>query len=550
MKLATVCSAILFYPLCLSAAWAQEPPSEAELQTEYRHFAITYPAQQRQYKISHILLANGRDSFKALEKLRSGRSFASVAQEMSRDEKTKSQGGDVGWLYPRQMTWELSTALPLIPKGQVSERAVKAPDGWHVIRVDDVADGVPPPYEKARPGLLRIFNDTLATIDAKHSQPDALGNTLAALVIGPAQAKRLLDAGANPNAMNSDGVSPLVIACMSGDFELIDMLLKAGANPTLRKEKGLNAWYECLRTRPDTDKIVAALIKAGKFDEPDGFGLYPIHIAALHDNVVAVRALVRAGVNFEQRDPNHKTPLMSAASANAPATAKLLLQLGADPLATNDDPKIPRTAFSYAQLGTPNSPVYSTATEELLHAATFEAARKKTKKQLDVFVVQDDKRIHVDGSPIVLKRKPFSFEFTLTNTDSVLVHATLDDAFIRALSTDPIHSSLGSGGTFEAEPNDHSTHDLFLQPDDRGNQVWWANKDGTRFDSSRRKDGKLIATRQIATFTDLGPTPHTMTPVAQSTLPSLYLAFGIGESIGFPEEAIVQATTTELRFSE
>jgi hypothetical protein len=49
-----------------------------------------------------------------------------------------------------------------------------------------------------------------------------------------AAVKELLDDGKNPNARQSDGLTPLMVAASNGDLEIATMLLAKGADPNLR----------------------------------------------------------------------------------------------------------------------------------------------------------------------------------------------------------------------------------------------------------------------------------------------------------------------------
>ena len=46
-------------------------------------------------------------------------------------------------------------------------------------------------------------------------------------------ASLLLDAGADPNAVNRNGATPLTLACTNANPALIERLLEAGADPSL-----------------------------------------------------------------------------------------------------------------------------------------------------------------------------------------------------------------------------------------------------------------------------------------------------------------------------
>ncbi len=46
-----------------------------------------------------------------------------------------------------------------------------------------------------------------------------------------ALAKRLLESGAEPSVENRCGITPLYLACLNGNGDLVSALLKAGADP-------------------------------------------------------------------------------------------------------------------------------------------------------------------------------------------------------------------------------------------------------------------------------------------------------------------------------
>ena len=57
----------------------------------------------------------------------------------------------------------------------------------------------------------------------------------------PAMAEQLLRAGANVKAANRYGVTPLSLACTNGNGALVELLLKAGADPNLASSRRRDA---------------------------------------------------------------------------------------------------------------------------------------------------------------------------------------------------------------------------------------------------------------------------------------------------------------------
>ena len=72
-------------------------------------------------------------------------------------------------------------------------------------------------------------------------------------------AERLIDLGANVNARNRYGISPLYLACLNGNESIVKRLLSEGADPNT----AINGGESALMTAARTGKIdtVRALIK-------------------------------------------------------------------------------------------------------------------------------------------------------------------------------------------------------------------------------------------------------------------------------------------------
>jgi parvulin-like peptidyl-prolyl isomerase len=129
-----------------------------------RKYFETHPSPGEYRKLRHILVrfdhpgdaskpTTGRSEAAALERTRalrskilSGADFAAVARAESDDEKTASQGGDLGVQNPGAFQAEFSLAAFQLPAGAVSE-PVKSADGYHLILVEKV---VPPKFEEVR----------------------------------------------------------------------------------------------------------------------------------------------------------------------------------------------------------------------------------------------------------------------------------------------------------------------------------------------------------------------------------------------------------------
>lgn len=140
--------------------------------------------------------------------------------------------------------------------------------------------------------------------------------------------EELLGAGANLEAMDLNGCSPLLRAVESGSLESARVLLKAGANPNASRAYTMdNALH--LAAGKDDLKMAQALIEFGARSVGDCRGNYPLHYALSEE---MSRALIaRAGgdpeaVNDEGETPWHRAKDPWRASPQERMHRELLLE--------------------------------------------------------------------------------------------------------------------------------------------------------------------------------------------------------------------------------
>lgn len=131
-------------------------PSEAEVKAAYDQNPGAF-ATPRQFRLAQIFVLAPPESDKAaFDKARAkaadlaakarakGADFAALAKSASEHAESAARGGDMGWVTEANLLPELREPLAGMKKGEVST-AVKAAQGWHVVRLDDVRDkGVRP----------------------------------------------------------------------------------------------------------------------------------------------------------------------------------------------------------------------------------------------------------------------------------------------------------------------------------------------------------------------------------------------------------------------
>jgi ankyrin repeat protein len=119
----------------------------------------------------------------------------------------------------------------------------------------------------------------------------------------------LLHKGADPKAVDKDGVGPLWLACARGDSEIVRELLRLGADPN---EKHLKLTETALMwaSKMNRPRSVEALLKAGAD--------------------VNQRSAIRVPAQSGQQEVGLTSALLWAAPRNDPETVKLLLNAHAD----------------------------------------------------------------------------------------------------------------------------------------------------------------------------------------------------------------------------
>ena len=144
-----------------------------------------------------------------------------------------------------------------------------------------------------------------------------------------------LRAGANPEARDKTGNTPLHFAAYHGHAGAITALLEAGADLEAREDE---YGYTPLHSAAFNDQAdaIAALIEAGADPEARDKNDYtPLHWAAFMGRADAIAALIEAGADPEARDKDGETPLHDAAEQGHADAIDALLEAGADPKARN-----------------------------------------------------------------------------------------------------------------------------------------------------------------------------------------------------------------------
>ena len=161
----------------LEMAVTVAPPGEEAIHAEWARDPGRFRAPPL-WEVSHILCAcDPRDedarraAFACAAELAGRatadpRGFAGLASAHS-DCGSKASGGALGQLGPGDTVPEFEAALRAMGEGEITADPVLTRYGWHVIRMDAIAQGAVLPYETARPRIAEAMEKTAWAREAR-----------------------------------------------------------------------------------------------------------------------------------------------------------------------------------------------------------------------------------------------------------------------------------------------------------------------------------------------------------------------------------------------
>jgi ankyrin repeat protein len=151
-----------------------------------------------------------------------------------------------------------------------------------------------------------------------------------------AAVRELLQAGADPLALDEDGHMPIHVACRGRNSVPALKALLERCEVDVRDSRGHTALHHAAELNPDDS--IRVLLEAGADvnAQAPSTGKRPIHVAA-ESSESAVRALLDAGAALDARLKNGRTPLLIAVAHKRYGICELLLKAGADADAVDSD---------------------------------------------------------------------------------------------------------------------------------------------------------------------------------------------------------------------
>lgn len=142
----------------------------------------------------------------------------------------------------------------------------------------------------------------------------------------------LLDRGVDPNTVDENGNTLLILAAREGNADTVEGLLKYRVALGQRNLAGDSALM--LAVLRGHDKVVALLLAAGAPVNHDGWT--PLHYAAFEGRLELAERLLAAGATIDALAPNKSSALMLAARNGHIDVVRALLRAGANVDLRND----------------------------------------------------------------------------------------------------------------------------------------------------------------------------------------------------------------------
>lgn len=199
-------------------------------------------------------------------------------------------------------------------------------------------------------GYRRIAEELLKQLKDGIKAQDSQGNTLLHTTNYPKMAALLLNHGADVNAHNTQGITPIQNAAAKGDEKTFNYLKEHGAD--LFTVDSLGGTVLTSAITGGNLNIINTLLEAG-VDPNAGiwekktaiyYAISSSHYSTKSEQLEVIKRLVDAGAELNIIDGKKRTPLMQALIRQESDLVRLLLELGAD---VNYKAPNERTALSY-----------------------------------------------------------------------------------------------------------------------------------------------------------------------------------------------------------
>jgi N-acyl-D-amino-acid deacylase len=157
-----------------------------------------------------------------------------------------------------------------------------------------------------------------------------------------ADIERLLSAGADPDVVGTDGVPLVMTATLFASADIVELLLKRGADPNRTDPAGATALMWAV---PNLDKARVLLARGANANARSKTGRTPLLVAASYPGTVNVlRLLLDRGADLRAQDQAGQSALSLAVRSSDIDVVRFLVERGLDPATLT--PGARRVAFA------------------------------------------------------------------------------------------------------------------------------------------------------------------------------------------------------------
>ncbi|MDX1431359.1 MAG: ankyrin repeat domain-containing protein [Gammaproteobacteria bacterium] len=146
-----------------------------------------------------------------------------------------------------------------------------------------------------------------------------------------AAVERLIAPGVNIDEIDDDsGLTPLIVAALAGDEDMVVLLVDNGADPRGRDAKGFTALHAAAHMGR-VDVVEVLLARDVQLDDQKNVSrMTPLHLAAERDHRAVAEILLEHGATLGLKTEAGHTPLFLASLKGHDDMVRLLRRHGAD----------------------------------------------------------------------------------------------------------------------------------------------------------------------------------------------------------------------------
>ena len=202
--------------------------------------------------------------------------------------------------------------------------------------------------EEKRSELYTLLASYKANLGVKDMYGDTVLHTATMTSVPVSILDTLISGGAEINARNKDGVTPLALAIENNEEEHIKFYSENGADINSKDTNGTTPLILALRDKDPSDKILRSIVNRQNITSVDSEGNTPL-MNAIQNNatLTKIQYIISLTDDVNTRNADGNTALYLTVLKNRQKVGELLLSKNADIFATNNRSKSPLSLALY-----------------------------------------------------------------------------------------------------------------------------------------------------------------------------------------------------------